>query len=175
MRYRFKYLKSLIIFWRDKLVLGLTRAKNKIQQYRSSHGEDPEIKAARDKGYREGALVAAEKQGKAKAERDYNSKGGNSGMFTGIGSGLEAFGKSMNHAEKMWGFSGSNQIGGGLDFGLGLGGGSERRAKPEMRETIVRRNGTIVIREPTEASKKAKLAPRKNFIDEIEDSNPLSF
>ena len=173
MRYRFKYLKSLIIFWRNKLVLGLTRAKNKIQQYRSSHGEDPEIKAARDKGYREGALVAAEKQGKAKAERQYSSKGGNSGMFTGISSGLSGLGDSINHAEKMFGFSDSRPIGGGLDFGLGFGGGSERKAKPEMRETIVRKNGTIIIREPSEASKKAKMAPRKNFLEEIEDNNPF--
>ena len=172
MQYRFKYLKSLIIFWRNKLVLGLTRAKNKIQQYRSSHGEDPEIKAARDKGYREGAIIAAEKQGRARAERQYSSKGNNSGMFSSIGTGLGGLSDSINHAEKMFGFSNSRPIGGGLDFGLGFG-GSERRAKPEMRETIVRRNGTIVIREPTEASKKAKLAPRKNFLEEIEDNNPF--
>ena len=174
MRYRFKYLKSLIIFWRDKLVLGLTRAKNKIQQYTRSHGEDPEIKAARDKGYREGALIAAEKQGKAKAERQYSSKGGNSGMFSSIGTGLGGLEKSINHAEKVFGFGGGKTIGGGLDFGLGFGGGSERKAKPEMRETIVRKNGTVVIREPVDQTmRKGRPAPRKNFLEEIEDNNPF--
>ena len=192
MRYRFKYLKSLIIFWRNKLVLGLTRAKDKVagyikgqQQNKQRFNDNAKYKENIQKNarsgqdywtsYRKGANDAAQKQAYAEGAASITSpkkQGGAGAMFSSIGTGLGGLEKSINHAEKVFGFGGGKTIGGGLDFGLGFG-GSEQRAKPvAMRERIVRPNGTVIIREPVE-SKKAKMGPRKNFFEEIEDNNPF--
>jgi hypothetical protein len=134
-----------------------------------------EIYEKRQEGYREGALSRAKQEGKREGASH------SSGFSAGLGGRLNAISGSIGNTEKMFGFDKGVQLGGGLDFGLGGLGGSDRsESKPRQRATVIKTGGqTITIRsneggEMAERKKKSSGSPygwmenTHNFFDRDE-------
>jgi hypothetical protein len=154
--------------------MGLYNATKKVYHKLSDKPkEDPEISAARDKGYREGSLERAEKEGRERAKH-----GGDRGSPR-VGF-ANALGGSINNTERSFGFSNGLQIGGGLDFGLGGlgGGGSKPAAVGPTTERIIKKDGTVIVRQyggGQQANKKRQGKPSSPYawFDEADKNNFL--
>jgi hypothetical protein len=114
---------------------------------------DPEVKAAREKGYRQGALEGAEKAGREQGMNSTYKKGGQ--RRGGVTRALQGLEYGINNTEKNFGFgSGGGSMGSNMEinhnlFGLPGFGTEPKKNVPQRVTTVNPHTGKVTITEPS--------------------------
>lgn len=133
----------------------------------------PEQQEAFNRGYQKQNLKIAEAEGRHFATKEQNRRATRGqGPMAGFQGTIGAIGGSISQTEKAFGFSNNMQLGGGLDFGLGM---NQKPKKPmPTRVTTVTKSGTVKIVETGETPAK-KRNPQSgspyNWMSDIDKNN----